>query len=142
MARNSALAAVSIPEQVRKRGHFFNPNMTLPLVVVDKIEETDRAKDAVEILSSLGVVEDVERARNHTLPRAGRGKMRGRRYRSPKSLLLVVNDTSRVSKGFGNLPGVEFTTPARLNAENLAPGGEPGRLIVFSETAFEKLRSW
>ncbi len=142
MARNSALVAVSMPEYVRRRGHYFNPKMTLPLVVVDKIEETDKAKDALEILTSLGVIEDLERARNHATLRAGRGKMRGRRYRSPKSLLLVVNDTGQVKKGFGNLPGVEFTTPAGLSAENLAPGGDPGRLTLFSATAFEKLRGW
>ena len=43
---------------------------------------------------------------------------------------------------FGNLPGVEVVTPAGLNAEILAPGGDPGRLTLFSESALEILRSW
>lgn len=141
-ARNSALAATSQVEHVRSRGHRFNSEMTLPVVVVDKVEETDKTETAREILSALNLIDDVTRSKEHTILRAGRGKMRGRKYRAPKSLLLVVNDTTEVRKGFGNLPGIEVTTPSGLNAENLAPGGDPGRLTVFSAGAFEKLRSW
>jgi len=141
-ARDSALAAVCEPENVRRRGHLFNPNMTLPLVVVDEIEKTEKAEDALGVLTSLGIVDDVERAKEHTILRAGRGKMRGRKYREPKSFLLVVNDASRARKGFGNFPGVEIATPSELNAEILAPGGDPGRLTVFSVGALEKLRGW
>jgi len=142
LARNSALSAICIAENVRRRGHRFSPIMTLPLVAVDKIEDTATAKDALKVLDSLGVTEDVARSKDQTSLRAGKGKMRGRRYRSPKSFLLVVNDTSRVRKGFGNMPGVDVTTPSGLNAEILAPGGEAGRLTIFSAGAFEKLRGW
>jgi large subunit ribosomal protein L4e len=142
LARNSALSATCIAENVRGRGHHFNPIMTLPLVAVDEIENTATAKDALKVLDSLGVTEDVVRSKEKTSHRAGRGKMRGRRYRSPNSFLLVVNDTSRVRKGFGNMPGVEVTTPSGLNAEVLAPGGDVGRLTIFSAGAFEKLRGW
>src|SRR5439155_348847 len=73
---------------------------------------------------------------------AGRGKMRGRRYRQPRSLLVVVKDPAKVRRLFGNLPGVEVVSPAGLSAEVLAPGGDPGRLTMFSEGALEVLRSW
>jgi len=43
---------------------------------------------------------------------------------------------------FGNLPGVDVVNAAALNAEVLAPGGDAGRLTVFSEGALEMLRSW
>lgn len=142
IARNSALSAICIAENVKQRGHSFSPVMTLPLVAVDEIENTSTAKDALKILDSLGVTEDVLRSKEKTSLRAGKGKMRGRRYRSPKSFLLVVNDTSRVRKGFGNIPGVDVITPAGLNVEVLAPGGDVGRLTIFSAGAFEKLRGW
>ena len=142
LARNSALVATADAEHVRRRGHRFNPNMTLPLVAVDEIENTATAKEAFKLLESLGVIDDVNRVRDHTTLRAGRGKMRGRRYRSPTSLLLVVVDASRVRKGFGNVPGVEVTSPSQLNAETLAPGGDIGRLAIFSASAMEKLRGW
>jgi large subunit ribosomal protein L4e len=142
LARNSALSALCVAENVRGRGHRFSPIMTLPLVVVDEIENTSTAKDALKVLDSLGVTEDVARSKEKTSLRPGKGKMRGRPYRSPKSFLLVVNDMSRVRKGFGNIPGVDVTTPSGLNAEVLAPGGEVGRLTIFSAGAFEKMRGW
>jgi len=141
-ARNAALAATRHAELLRRRGHRFNPEMTLPIVVVDKVEETATAEAALEMLSALNLVDDVTRCKEHVTLRAGRGKMRGRVYRSPKSLLLVVSNPGEVKKGFGNLPGIDISTPAGLNAEILAPGGDPGRLTVFSAGAFEKLRGW
>ena len=141
-ARNAALAATRRVELLRLRGHRFNSEMTLPIVVVDKVEGMAKAEAALEMLSALNLIDDVTRCKEHTTLRAGRGKMRGRVYRSPKSLLLVVSDANEVKKGFGNLPGIDISTPAGLNAEVLAPGGDPGRLTVFSASAFEKLRGW
>ncbi|MEA3559085.1 MAG: 50S ribosomal protein L4, partial [Candidatus Thermoplasmatota archaeon] len=71
--------------------------------------------------------------------RAGRGKMRGRRFRQPKSLLIVASMGSSVLVGGKNLPGVNTIAPENINAESLAPGGDPGRLVVFSRKAFESL---
>jgi len=68
--------------------------------------------------------------------------MRGRRYRQPRSVLVVVKEAGTVRRLLGNLPGVEVVSPSGLNAEVLAPGGDPGRLTVFSEGALEVLRSW
>ncbi len=87
-------------------------------------------------------MDDVERAKSGTHIRAGRGTMRGRRYKSPKSLLIIVKDTEKAARGFGNLTGVDVTTPNRLNCELLAPGGMPGRLTVISEGALEQLEGW
>jgi large subunit ribosomal protein L4e len=38
-----------------------------------------------------------------------------------------------------NLPGVEICSVAGLNAELLAPGAHPGRLVIWSESAFEEI---
>ncbi|TLZ65619.1 MAG: 50S ribosomal protein L4, partial [Methanobacteriota archaeon] len=93
-------------------------------------------------LKHLGLSADVQRSKDGRHIRAGRGKMRGRRYRQPRSLLIVVKGPEKVRRLLGNLPGVEVVSPAALNAEILAPGGDPGRLTVFSEGALEVLRSW
>jgi large subunit ribosomal protein L4e len=68
--------------------------------------------------------------------------MRGRRYRTPRGPLVVVRDAAKARHGFGNLPGVEVVTPAALNAEVLAPGGDPGRLTIFSASALDVVRGW
>ena len=146
LARNAALSAVKEAAIVLGRGHRFKVELSLPVVIEDGIETLEpdggTTREGVKILSRLGVYPDVERAKEGRHVRAGRGKMRGRRYRQPLSLLVVVKDTSKVRRLFGNLPGIEVVSPAALNAERLAPGGDPGRLTVFSEGALEVLRGW
>lgn len=142
LARTSALAATRDAVLVAVRGHRFRETLTLPVVVEDAIEEIGKTSDGIAALRSIGVFEDVERAQRGTGIRAGRGKMRGRRYRVPRSLLIVVADLSKGRRVFGNLPGVEVADPRNLNAELLAPGGDPGRLVVFSRGALEQIRGW
>ena len=145
-ARNSALAAIHRPETVARRGHRFESDRTLPIVVENSLEE-EKASDltvakGVEILRALGVYADVERASAGTHIRAGRGKLRGRKYRTPRSILVVTMKFDGVSRAFRNLPGVEVVSPSGLNAEVLAPGGDPGRLTLFTESALDALRGW
>src|SRR6266571_2618130 len=146
LARNAALAAVRDPSLVSSRGHRFDEDLSLPVIVEDGIEALDldnrATREGLRILNRLGVIADVDRAKDGRHVRAGRGKMRGRRYRQPRSLLIVVKEADKVRRLFGNLLGVEVVSPAALNAELLAPGGDPGRLTVFSEGALEVLRSW
>jgi len=146
MARNAALAALKEASIVTARGHRFKEELSLPVIIEDGIEtlqpDGGATQEGVKILERLGVFPDVERAKEGRHVRAGRGKMRGRRYRQPVSLLVVVQDTTTVRRLFGNLPGIEVVSPEGLNAERLAPGGDPGRLTVFSEGALEVLRGW
>src|SRR5438552_3526696 len=146
LARNAALAALKDPQMVASRGHRFPDDVTLPVVIEDGIEtltpESGATREGLKILNHLGLMHDVERAKDGRHIRAGRGKMRGRRYRQPRSVLVVVKEARTVRRLLGNLPGVEVVSPAALNAEVLAPGGDPGRLTVFSEGALEVLRSW
>jgi large subunit ribosomal protein L4e len=141
-ARNSALSATAEPDMIVKRGHKFKKKMTVPLIVENSIEKIETTKKALKALKRLGVMDDLERARAGTHIRAGRGTMRGRRYKSPKSLLIIVKDTEKAKRGFGNLTGVDITTPNQLNPELLAPGGMPGRLTMISEGALKQLEVW
>lgn len=141
-ARNSALSAIRNSEIVSNRGHRFNKKLTLPVVIEDDVENLEKTQEAVDFLQKLGVYEDIERARDGKKVRAGRGKMRGRRYKSPKSFLFVISDTFARGKAFRNLPGVDIVSPEGLNTEVLAPGGDIGRLTLFSAKAFEELREW
>ena len=154
-ARNAALAALHEAETVSRRGHRFEADRTLPIVVENELEalwedlagkkdeERVRAtKRGAEVLKALGVYGDIERATAGTHIRAGRGKLRGRPYRTPTSVLLVATKVVGVSRVFRNFPGVTVVDPSGLNAEILAPGGDPGRLAIFTEDALEVLRGW
>lgn len=141
-ARNAALAAAHNPALVASRGHRVPSKVSVPVVVEDALEDIESTSEAVAFLDALGLEDDAQRARAGTRVRAGRGKMRGRRYRVPRGPLLVVRDPAKVHQGFRNLPGVEVVRPSALNAEVLAPGGDPGRLTIFSASALEALRGW
>ncbi len=142
-ARLSALAAMADEEIVRQRGHLFEEGITTPVIVEDAFESLTTTAEVYEVLDKIGVSADLGRAKDGRKVRAGRGKMRSRRYKGKRSVLLVVS-AQEVSlfKGAGNLPGVEVVSIDGLNTGRLAPGGMPGRLAVFSESALKKIGEW
>ncbi len=142
MGKLAALTATSRPELVRARGHIFDDQLTVPVVVKDDFESIKSTQDAVRALESIGVYDDVIRSNNGKRVRAGRGKMRGRRYRLPRSLLVVISGDCAGARSVRNLPGVDVATPTMLNAAMLAPGGDPGRLMLVTEKALEALGGW
>ncbi|HUT27197.1 MAG TPA: 50S ribosomal protein L4 [Methanomassiliicoccales archaeon] len=143
LARFSALAATADAEKVKARGHRFNEELTLPVVIEDRLEDVRSTAEVLDVLMSLGLQDDVIRSKDGIRVRAGRGKMRGRRYRMPRSLLIVVsNHDVALIKGARNLPGVEVMNAEGLNSGLLAPGGLPGRLTVFTESALKIVGEW
>ena len=134
----SALAATANIEFVRARGHIFQADI-VPVVVVDEIENVSKTSEAKEVLKALGVWSDVERAHEKIRIRAGKGKMRGRRYKEGKSLLIVLSGKCKALKAFRNLPGVTVAYVNNLSVIHLAPGGVPGRLTLWSEEAIKML---
>jgi large subunit ribosomal protein L4e len=142
LARLSALGAIASPNKVQARGHKFSDKMTLPIVLSDDAEKISSTKDAMDLLEKIGVTDDLIRAENGKRIRAGRGKMRGRKYRVRKSLLIVTSGACPARKSFSNITGVDVATVDSLNVEQLAPGGLPGRLTVMSEAAFNKIGGW
>jgi large subunit ribosomal protein L4e len=139
LARSSALAATRDPELVAARGHRFRSDITLPVVVEDDVEELEETRGAIEFLRAIGVYDDVERSRRGRKVRRGRGTMRSRRYKQPVGPLVVLSNGGEAARGFSNLPGIQVVAPAGLNAELLAPGGDPGRLTIFSQQALGEL---
>ena len=142
LAKLSALSATSEPGLVRARGHKFDEKLTVPVVVKDDFESIKTTKEAVGALASIGVYNDVQRALDGRNIRAGRGKMRGRKHRTPRSLLVVLSKECEGGRSLRNLPGVDVTTPSILNASMLAPGGDPGRLMLVSEAALQTIGAW
>jgi len=143
LARFSAIAATGDADVVRARGHQFEDNVTFPIVVEDKIQNVATTAEIVDVLENIGLGYDLDRAKEGRKIRAGKGKMRNRRYRTPVSILLVVADKDQeVFKAASNLPGVEVAAVGALNASLLAPGGDAGRLTVFSESAIAKIGEW
>jgi len=139
LAIRSAIAASANPEYVKARGHKIENVPQIPLVVSDDLESLSSTKEAFEALIFLGLGDDLDRARDGRSVRAGKGKMRGRKMKTPKSLLIVVGEDSGISRAARNLPGVDITEVHGLNAELLAPGTHPGRLVVWTKSAIDRL---
>ncbi|MHC1631369.1 MAG: 50S ribosomal protein L4 [Methanotrichaceae archaeon] len=136
-AIRSAIAATSNPDLVRARGHIFSGDV--PVIVQSELETTETTKEVKKFLMACGLWDDVMRAKNGRTIRAGRGKMRGRKYKQRKSLLIVAAEDNGLMRASKNLPGVDFATVDRLNAELLAPGTHAGRLIVWTESSLNWL---
>ena len=141
-ARNSAMAATADSGLVIHRGHMFNRKITLPVVVSDNFEKIQKTKKVIDSLDSLGIYNDVVRAKEGTHIRAGRGKMRGRRFRVPRGILIIVSEKGSLYKAARNLSGVEVRVPSEINTEVLAPGGDPGRLALITQSALKQIGGW
>lgn len=137
MARISAMAATANPELVKKRGHKFDGE--LPIIIENKFEKIEKVKDVISILQKIGLNGDLERAKKGKHVRAGKGKRRGRKYKIPKSLLIVVQNKEKIKKASSNLVGVDVITPDEMNVEHLAPGGHAGRLTLYTLNAINRI---
>ncbi len=139
-ALKSAIAATANQELVSQRNHLFEGE--LPKIVVDDLSALKKTKEVAEVFKAIGVYADVERAKERKRYRAGKGKMRGRRYVAKKSVLLVVDRDDGIIKAAKNLPGVDAVLVKDLNVELLAPGCHAGRLTVWTKSAVEYLGEW
>ena len=138
LAKYSAIAATADKEIVTKRGHKFNENITLPIIVNDKFETIKKTKDVIDTLEKIGIYDDILRSANGKHIRAGRGKTRGRKYKTPKSI-LIVTIKDNIQKSSRNLSGVDVVKPNQINIEYLAPGGDAGRLTIFTKSALKEV---
>ncbi|MBS3760559.1 50S ribosomal protein L4 [Halodesulfurarchaeum sp.] len=137
-AVRSAIAATTDPELVADRGHQFDAE-ELPIVFEDDFEDLEKTQDALAAFEAVGLGADIQRADEGRTIRAGQGKRRGRKYRRPSSVLVVTSSESGLSRAARNLAGVDVATGREVNAEDLAPGGEPGRLTVFTESGLAEV---
>jgi len=156
LARDSALAATTSTEMVSDRGHRFEPDLVLPIILgeytevyedtktsydIEQLDLEHGTRKVVAIFEGLGLGDDLYRAKNGRKIRAGKGKMRGRRFRTPKSILLVVAAKAGLAKAARNLPGIDVVAVRDLSAEDLAPGGDAGRLTVFTKSAITAMEA-
>ena len=138
LAIRSGIAATAVRDTVAGRGHVIDAVGQLPLVVDDGVQSLRKTREVRDLFVNLGLLPDVERAERRKI-RAGRGKTRGRGRRVGKGPLIVVSEDLGVGRASANLPGVDVVKVTDLSAELLAPGAHPGRLVVWTRSAFTAL---
>ncbi|XP_002157151.1 large ribosomal subunit protein uL4B [Hydra vulgaris] len=137
----SALAATALPALVMARGHKIENLTEVPVVCSNNIENLTKTKAAVQFLKKINAYEDVQKCQDSKKIRAGKGKMRNRRYTMRRGPLVVFKEDHGIKQAFRNLPGVDLIQVDRLNLLKLCPGGHLGRFVIWSESAFERLDS-
>lgn len=65
---------------VLARGHKVENIPELPLVVEDRLESIEKTKEAIAFLKRFNIYDDVVRVVKSKRMRAGKGKMRNRRF--------------------------------------------------------------
>ncbi len=135
-AVRSAIAATTDAELVAERGHEFDDDLALPVVVSEDFADLQKTQEAAGTLEALGVHADIDRAEERTV-KSGQGSARGRKYRRPTSVLVVTTDEP--SRAARNLAGADVATAREVNAEDLAPGTHAGRLTVYTESAAQEV---
>jgi len=132
LALRSAIAATASDEIVRQRGHKFDQERRLPLVVNDEVEKLAKSSQAKHFLSAVGVWDDVLRVRKSKRIKSGRRV-------HAVGPLIVVGDDKTARKALRNFEGVSVIRADELSVELLAPGTHPGRLTIWSESAVKKI---
>ena len=139
-AIRSGIAATANRDLIVARGHRVTDVVQVPLIVESGFADISKSKAAKECLEKLGCGADLVRT-SRKVGRPGRGKMRGRPYKTHKSVLIVVGTSgAKVEKAVRNILGVNVVKVDQLNAVTLAPGGVPGRLTIWTENAITQLK--
>ncbi|MFW6383265.1 MAG: 50S ribosomal protein L4 [Nanoarchaeota archaeon] len=135
-AIRSALSAAINKDYVVERGHKV-PDV-FPFIADNDFEKISKTKEVVNALNNLGFSEELKRVSVKKI-RAGKGKIRGRKYKKKVGPLIVVSDNCELEKSARNIPGVKVEVVQRLNAKVLAPNATLGRCCIFTQKAIEKL---
>lgn len=134
-AIRSAISATINPELVKVR---HKPPKNYPIIIESKFELLNKTRQVLDLLKKLGLENELKRISIKKI-RAGKGKLRGRKYRIKKGPLIVVARTCPLEKSAKNLQGVDIANVDSLNADILAPGTIPGRLTIWSKDAINTL---
>ncbi|KAM0677024.1 60S ribosomal protein L4 [Binucleata daphniae] len=136
-ALTSGFAASIVPSLVESRGHQIENISSIPLVISKEIHNIKKTKEAFAVLKNLGLEDEIKRVKENKKLRAGYGKMRNRRRIKKRGVLLIHKGEEL--KAFRNIPGVEIRHLSQVSVLDVCPGGHAGRLILWTDEAFENV---
>lgn len=134
IAFESALSATANEKMIAKRYGRLNAQKieNAPFVVESKISSL-KTKDFVSSLKKILGEKLFEVGMKIKGIRSGRGKRRGRKYKSTAGALIVLGKGEKLNVGI-----LDSKTVDNLGVTDLAKGG-PGRLTIYTEKAIKDL---
>lgn len=142
IALTSSISASGKKKWVKNRGHLIDNIPEIPLVIDDKIQTIKKTNKVSEIFNNLGLITEIDRIKKGKKIRAGKGKRRGRKYKRKKGILIIIRDDFGIYKAARNIPGVDVKNIKNISTHDFAPGGLPGRLVLWSQSAFKDLEQF
>lgn len=133
-ALQAAIAATADAGLVRSK-HRIAEGIALPIVFDDGLESIAKTKDVLKAIGRL-VGDDITRAYDG---RSLRGK-RKKGKKTPRSVLVVCSGEVPLMKAARNIAGFDVAKADALSVSLLAPGGNAGRLTIWTKAALEKLK--
>jgi large subunit ribosomal protein L4e len=133
-ALTSAISATANKEEIVKRYEKINKlDKEIPLIVESKLISL-KTKDLISSLKKILGEQLFELALQKKTVRSGKGKLRGRKYKSNAGLLVVTGKKENLKTNAFDI----------RNAENLSvidlASGKPGRLTLYTEQAIKELK--
>ena len=129
VAMNSAFSA-TIDKEYLKLKYLEDVNSGL---IFEKEILKLKSKELFAILEKL-LGETFKKALKKKKIRAGKGKTRGRKYKRSAGLLFVIGEGEKM-----NRKGIDVISVKNLKIADLAPNGEPGRLVCYTESAIKEI---
>ena len=132
IAMHSALASTANEKHIKKRYSTLNKlNIKFPLIIESSQElSSTKTKEFISLLKKL-LGETFVLALKKKSIRAGKGKFRGRRYKSNAGILLIASKNEKIK-----MKGIDIKQTNALKISDLYP---LGRLSIFTEKALEEL---
>jgi large subunit ribosomal protein L4e len=128
----SAIAATSSEHLNKAQTHHH-----LPIIVSNDIESLKKTSEVIKLLERLKLEWFIEHGKKKTIRKGIRRLSKQKLYK--KSILIIVNEDKGIIKAAQNIPGLDACTLKNVKANLLAPGGRPGRLTVWAESALGKI---
>ena len=128
IAMHSAFAATANEFYTKQRYQTLNPKIKLPLILESPVNM--KAKDLIKFLKIL-FNENFSMAIKSKKIRAGKGKLRGRKYKSNAGILLIKSKAENIK-----MKGIDIKSLNEIRISDLYP---LGRLSIFTEKSLEEL---
>jgi len=139
LALACAIGFTADADSVSGRGHRV-PKTDLPIVVSDEVESIAKTAEFKSFLEKVGLEEELRRLYGGVKRLSGKPRMRGRAYRERVGPLLVVTNDRGVGHAASSIPGVGVVRADSVSILDLAPGGVPGRLTLWTESSMDLLK--
>lgn len=136
LALKSAISATANKKIILSRYKKINElKLNFPVIITSEITKIKKTKELKKLIEK--IFSGVKAIYKKKKVRAGKGKLRGRKYKKSAGLLIITgNDEKIIGENLFDIKKIN-----EVNLKDLAPGGNPGRLIIYTEKTIKNLEN-